>query len=315
MTESTAATKQFRTFSLMEQLLAGKTLSKKRCAQEFRVTEKSIQRDLEDLRAFFADEQSGKELVYDAAVHGYHLRQDDPVGRLTNSEVLAVCKILLESRSMVKAEMYPILDKLVNSCTPIEELDCVRELIRNERFLYVEPHHGQRFIGSLWDISTAIRDQKELEITYMKMGGAAARRVVQPVGVLFSEYYFYLAAFIKDIDKAEHFANPQDKSPTIYRIDRILEYRITDQRFNVPYKDRFQEGEMRRRIQFMYGGTLQKIRFVYKGPSLEAVLDRLPTAKVTGRDAQGNPVVEAEVFGGSGLDMWLRSQEKWLDPL
>ena len=37
---------------------------------------------------------------------------------------------------------------------------------------------------------------------------------------------------------------------------------------------------MRKRIQFMYGGELQTIRFEYTGPSLESVLDRLPTAKV-----------------------------------
>ena len=46
-------------------------------------------------------------------------------------------------------------------------------------------------------------------------------RTIEPVGILFSEYYFYLAAFIEGIDKDKHFQNPQDNSPTIYRIDRI----------------------------------------------------------------------------------------------
>ena len=34
------------------------------------------------------------------------------------------------------------------------------------------------------------------------------------------------------------------------------------------------EGEFRKRVQFMYGGRLEHIRFRYTGPSLEAVLDR-----------------------------------------
>ena len=60
----------------------------------------------------------------------------------------------------------------------------------------------------------------------------------------------------------------------------------------------------------MYGGKLQKIRFRYTGPSLEAVLDRLPTAKVLAEDDAGWDV-EAEVFG-SGVEMWMRSQGEYL---
>ena len=56
----------------------------------------------------------------------------------------------------------------------------------------------------------------------------------------------------------------------------------------------------------MYGGKLQKIKFWYKGPSIEAVLDRLPTAKILQHDGNGY-LISAEVFG-KGIDMWLRSQ-------
>ena len=59
-------------------------------------------------------------------------------------------------------------------------------------------------------------------------------------------------------------------------------------------------------MQFMYGGKLERIKFRYTGPSLEAVLDRLPTAKILKEDAGGWDV-EAEVFG-KGIEMWLRGQ-------
>lgn len=70
--------------------------------------------------------------------------------------------------------------------------------------------------------------------------------------------------------------------------------------------ERFEEGEFRKRIQFMYGGRLRKVRFKYSGESVEAVLDRLPTARVLGEE-DGIYLVEAEVFG-KGIDMWVRSQ-------
>ena len=50
--------------------------------------------------------------------------------------------------------------------------------------------------------------------------------------------------------------------------------------FSVPYKDRFKEGEYKNRTQFMFGGEPQKISFNYYGPSVEAVLDKFPMAKV-----------------------------------
>ena len=60
----------------------------------------------------------------------------------------------------------------------------------------------------------------------------------------------------------------------------------------------------------MYGGKLERIRFKYIGPSIEAVLDRLPTAKIISQDDEGW-FVEAEVFG-KGIEMWLRSQGNYI---
>jgi len=49
------------------------------------------------------------------------------------------------------------------------------------------------------------------------------------------------------------------------------------------------------------------------GPSLEAVMDRLPTAKVIRQE--GNvAIVEAEVFG-EGIKMWMLSQAEFLEVL
>ena len=77
------------------------------------------------------------------------------------------------------------------------------------------------------------------------------------------------------------------------------------------YAKRFQEGEFRKRVQFMYGGKLQKIRFKYTGPSIESVLDRLPTAEILSQDDSGW-LVSAEVFG-KGIEMWIKSQGEYIE--
>lgn len=306
-----AEDKIYRLLAMQQQLLSGNTLNKKEAAALFGVGEKSIQRDLEALRAYYAGR--GNDLLYDREANCYRLEQPAEA-RLTKSEVLAVCKILLESRAFTEKELDPILNKLVACCTPVQNLRAVQELIGNERFHYVPPHHGQAFVDKLWTLGESIRDHKVVEMDYVGTHNAVPKhRRVQPVGILFSEYYFYLAAFIEGIDKKEHFANPEDRSPTIYRVDRIASFTVTGDRFDIPYKDRFQEGEMRKRIQFMYGGKLRHIQFKYTGPNIEAVLDRLPTARVVEELPDGGQLVEAEVFDGNGLDMWLRSQGEWVE--
>ena len=52
--------------------------------------------------------------------------------------------------------------------------------------------------------------------------------------------------------------------------------------------------------------TERKVTAGYKGYSVEAVLDRLPTAEAV-KQEDGTYIVTAEVFG-DGIDMWLRSQ-------
>ena len=128
----------------------------------------------------------------------------------------------------------------------------------------------------------------------------------KPVAILFSEYYFYLTAFIDDKEVQENFDVLNDAFPTIYRLDRIKKLKLLDEKFHIPYSSRFEEGEFRKRIQFMYGGKLQKVKFEYRGTDVDAVLDRLPTARII-REEGGRYVIEAEVFG-KGIEMWLRSQ-------
>lgn len=297
--------KSERLLQIYSKLVNGDTLKKKELAQHFHVTERSIQRDIEALRCFFAEEGLSQDVVYDKKARGYRMANPAP-HTLANSEIFAVCKILLESRSMCRDEIFPILDKLIACCVPERNRKAVQELLANEKHHYIEPHHGQMVLNGLWELGEAIQNHQMVEIVYERLKEPRlVTRKVQPVGIMFSEYYFYLTAFWED---KEGFENPDDLFPTIYRIDRIKSCRVLDEHFNVPYKDRFQEGEFRKRVQFMYGGKLEHIRFKYTGPSIEAVLDRLPTAEIL-ESTEDGWIVTAEVFG-KGIDMWLRSQGK-----
>lgn len=294
-----------RIINLYNRLAEGEVLNKADEAARFEVNERSIQRDLEDIRAYLAnDPESNRELIYDRTQKGYVLVQNQKKS-LTNSEILTVCKILLESRSLTKEEMYPIIDKLLQCCVPYGNYKKVSDLIGNEKFHYLEPHHGKKFVDAMWDIGSAVNEHRLMRIRYQKLKEPdKVMRMIQPVGIMFSEYYFYLCAYMSASEETPDV--PKRPFPTIYRLDRIAEYEILDEHFHVPYADRFEEGEFRKRIQFMFGGELRTIKFLYKGLSIEAVLDRFPTAEVLNHDDKGW-LVKAEVYG-DGVDIWLRGQ-------
>lgn len=299
-----------RVLGIYRKLMCGEIVNKISEANLYGVNERSIQRDIDDIRNFMETdaERSGviNDVVYDRLKKGYKLEQMYQL-KLTNSEVLAICKILLESRAFTKKEMERMLEKLIECCVPQSNQKLVAKLISNETFHYVEPRHKTVFIDKMWEIGQAIQQNLYIDIEYMRMKEhLAVKRRIKPVAIMFSEYYFYVAAFIEDEDIRSGFEVLEDAFPTIYRIDRITKMKITKEHFHIPYKNRFEEGEFRKRIQFMYGGKLQRVKFQYTGESIEAVLDRLPTAKVI-KEEGGVYTISAEVFG-KGIDMWIRSQ-------
>lgn len=304
------AEKTERVLAIYTKLMRGDIINKAYEAREYGVDERSIQRDINAIRNFLDlnIERTGvmNSVIYDRAQKGYRMEQIYKM-KLTNSEILVICKILLDSRAFTKKEMEEMLRKLIECCVPPDNQRLVADLIKNEEFHYIEPRHKTVFIDKMWDLGQAIQQCRYIEIEYLRTKDKAiVKRKVKPVAIMFSEYYFYLTAFIDDNKLREHFDVINDSFPTIYRIDRIKSMKILDERFHIPYSSRFEEGEFRKRIQFMYGGKLQKIKFRYSGSSVEAVLDRLPTARILD-ETDGVYTISAEVFG-KGIDMWLRSQ-------
>ncbi len=299
-----------RVLGMYSKLMNGYIVNKAEEAQIYGVNERSIQRDIEDIRGYMdtASTEDGiiNTVIYDRNAKGYRLEQIYEM-KLSNSEILAICKILLDSRAFTKKEMTKLISRLVECCVPKVNRKEVNDLIKNEEYHYIELQHRSEFVDKMWDIGKAIREHNFVDIEYQRTKDKAlVKRRIKPVSIMFSEYYFYITAFIDDEEIKADFDVLDDSYPTIYRIDRIKKYKILPEKFNIPYANRFEEGEFRKRIQFMYGGKLQRVRFNYSGNSVEAVLDRLPTAKIE-NEKEGVYTITAEVFG-KGIEMWLRSQ-------
>lgn len=286
-----------RLLDMYDRLSHGETVSKKELALVYGVTPKTIQRDIDELRVYLAEKSLQGDhgtIEYSQEKKGYRLIRST-YEHLNHKEILALSKILLESRALEPGELHTMLDKLTAAC-PEKDRAIVEDIIKNEAFHYVPLKHGRKLLDRLWELSLAIRAQDVLRLTYTRQDGTRRQHDVKPVAILFSEFYFYLVAFKEE----------ETEFPSVFRADRIEEMESTGEKFHIPYADRFKEGEFRKRAQFMYPGPLERLTFTYSGPSVEAVLDRLPTARILA-EKDGTYTIVAEAFG-TGIEMWLGSQ-------
>lgn len=303
--ESDNSKKHDRVLEIYSRLLNGDILVKEDLAEEFGTSQKSIQRDIEAIRDFYSNRtvkgEGHSDVIYDRKVKGYRLISEKTT-TLTNAELFAITKILMDSRSLSQEEMKILMGKLVDATLPASEKKMMKELTGNELYHYVEPRHGKNLVNNVWELGKAITRTKVVKLEYMKADGEKSIRLVKPVAIMNSEFYFYLIAYIGDNDKKH------PGFPTVFRIDRIISYKITDESFLIPYRERFEEGEFRKRVQFMYSGKLYRAKFIYTGSDINAILDRLPTAKAT-KQKDGSYEVIAEVFGEKGFRQWIGGQE------
>lgn len=290
--------KTFRALEIYDRFRRGEKLLKENLATEYGVSLKTIQRDIEELRYYLYEKRNeiGEFEIKVENKHYVYKAVSDSDNTLTQKEILAVTKILLESRALTKNEMVPLIKKFQNQLSHKSKKE-VDDLILDELHHYIELQHGKELLGILWDLSIAIREKKIITFDYTRMDKKKTKKQVKPAAIMFSEYYFYLISYG---------LNVEEDMPLVFRVDRMSNIKYRDERFYIPYKDRFEDGEFRKRIQFMYSGKLKKFTFEFSGPSLEAVLDRLPTAKVI-KIQDKIYTITAECYG-DGIKMWLNSQ-------
>ncbi|XOQ43649.1 MAG: putative DNA-binding transcriptional regulator YafY, contains an HTH and WYL domains [Clostridium sp.] len=302
MVSSYSANKTFRMLDLFEKFSRGNLINTQQIADYYNVTKKSIHRDIADLNEYFRLHNSLEcKITYCPKEKGYRLlnRSNGSNVFLSDSDVFALIKVLLESRAFSATEMKRVITTFLSLC---DDKESIKKAVQNELHYYVPPQHGKDIIDFIWKISLSIQHFQYAVVTYTRQDGTTKKYRLKPLGLIFSEYYFYLIADICGIEKDQ---------PAVFRVDRFQSYSATEEHFNVPYKNRFEESEFHKRIQFMYPGQLIHLQFKFWGASLEAVLDRIPTAKVVGHDGE-KAIVEAEVFD-RGIIMWLLSQREFLE--
>ena len=285
------STKHDRLMEIFFRSLRGEDISVQRLAEEYNVSTKSISRDINDLKAFLADHRQlvgNTELTYSSQAKCYRLHMDE---FLSNQELFALVEVMIGTRAFSKEELLTLTNKL-KSFTTAKDRPMLNDLIRKELYHYTEIKHDCVSVQEmLWKLVNCITEKKEITIEYYRADRAWKTHRIRPASVMFADNFFYLIAFNTEGDP--------DK-PLYFRVDRI--------RYIIEHRKNFtsNEGLLRQRSLFMWPGKLRTIQFEFTGSAIQAVLDKLPTAKVIERNGR-TYTIEAEVYG-DGIKMWLLSQ-------
>ena len=297
-------TKMYRVLEIFFRGMRGEDLSVQRLADEYEVSTKSITRSINELKNFLADHRdlAGRtELQYSHQNRCYRLILDE---FLCSKELFSLVEVMIGARAFSKEELLLLTTKLKRFTTP-DDREKLNELIRKELYHYPEVKHDCQSVQDyLWQLVNCISEKQEISIDYYRMDRKWVTHRLCPASVMFTDYYFYLIAFVTE---------DQKKNPYYFRIDRIRQITVHRKKFSGEDIPAFDEGLLRERSLFMWPGKLQTIRFEFSGPSFQAVLDKIPTAKIIERDGR-KYTIEAEVYG-NGIKMWLLSQGAWVKVL
>lgn len=288
--------------------LKGQKLSNKDLANEYGVSTRTIGRDITEIKNFLVEHReiigySELEYEYQNKVHKLNMEEVD---FLQDQEIMILIEILIGSRAIDKTDLEHIVEKLIRFTTPTDG-KLLESLIEKEIDQYEDAQvkiECEDLLENVWRLNKYIEFDKEITIRYMKMDKSIIERRIKPLSIMFTDYYFYLIAVT---------VSDQEKIPKYYRIDRITDF--TEHREALLKDDslKFDEGELRKKSLLMWPGPERRVVFEFKGPSLQAILDKIPTAKVIDK-VDNKYIVEADVYG-DGIKMFLLSQGSWVKVL
>lgn len=286
---------------------------------EFDSSAKTIERDVKNIKSFLHNQNYYEDEIKIENGKYYLDSNDNQIG-LANKHLLAIAKVLIGSRAFKKAKLKQMLQALnrMYDSNQTRGSSSLLDLVKNELFNYKAAQsefkvdkikkreiyfnsnsESEGLADKIWNLNKAARENRMVKLKYQKENASEKKiREVKPLGVIFSEYYFYLITYWEE-----------EKKEIPYRLDRIEDYELGDRGdFKIEYTDKLKEGEFNNQLPYMIPGSPYKLKFKYDGPSLSAVVNKLPsTEKIEDKDDYY--LITARVRSRYGAKMMLLSQQ------
>lgn len=183
--------KNTRILMLYHQLLNGEHIDKAAFSLEHNITERSFDRDIEDIRLFLNEIFSSNELLFDKESRTYYLTGEQPQ-YIDRMEAVAIGRILLSSASLRYDEMMGLLHVLLTTVSE-DDANAVRRYLRRGIAEYTSKTTTAvlKLLGDLYEV---ILTNQNIEITLSGAGGEQTTKLVSPLELNLIGDRFYLIA-------------------------------------------------------------------------------------------------------------------------
>lgn len=166
-----------RILILYHKLLNGEHIDKAAFSLEHNITERSFDRDVEDIRLFLSEIFSSSELLFDKISGTYYLTGEQPQ-YIDRMEAVTIGRILLSSTSLRYDEMMGLLHVLLTTVSD-EDAKAIRDYLRQEVKEYTSSV-ATAILKLLGDLYAVIQTQKNtvIRMIHLKIPGANGLAIV-----------------------------------------------------------------------------------------------------------------------------------------
>lgn len=238
-----------RVLLLYSKLSKGDEINKTIFCFENDCSQRTFDRDIEDIRLFLSESFSTAELIYDRENNIYYI-SGSKREKLESTEYLFIERLLRDTAVLRKDEFDILTSHLLSN----SENSDAGELYRQDLYdNYKSPLHNKALLKMHGDLMYIIKNQNIISISYSKFNGEETEKLIIPCDVKFDLGYLYLIGYDRQKDYIY---------PAYYRLDRINSFIIVRKQ----YKD--EKNKVKNYLKFYAKGITQ----MYGGEYVEIVL-------------------------------------------
>ena len=286
--------KGFRLLNIYERLQQKEYLSKAELAADYSVSEKTIQRDIDDLRAYLIETHiydKGISIKYDKTLNKYYLNNPSP-NSLSGDEVLSMCKILLENCSLPKERLSEIIKKIIRILPSTDRSVIYRDIAENLKEYYSVQTPSDITL-KIWDFTKYSQNDSTIFLSYKFPNQQIHNYIAFPIAVVYKNNVFYLVAFTKE----------NIEFPTVFNINQIVAIKLITKEFT----SQLNINELKKSFRKDGPFELKNITFKFSGNIIH-LLSKFPTASIV--NEQDKIYTLRTLFCTESTINWLKIHDK-----
>lgn len=200
-----------RVLTLYTELLKGEKINKTIFSFQHNCSDRTFDRDIEDIRLFLSESFSPMNLNYDKISNTYYIEGAE-YSQLEPLEYLFIERVLKDTSVLRQDELNKLLSHLLSNT------ENSQSLVQSKNSDYTEystPNHNKAILKIHGDLTMIITRKKCIRIKYSNENGEKTEHDIIPCTIISDMGYMYLIAYLET-----------EEYPVFYRIDKIHSFKI-----------------------------------------------------------------------------------------